>query len=804
MSSRAMVGNARFAALTLWLVGLALAQAAGTPAGDGAPPAPAPTVWLFDLGSAASPVWPGFAQVTPETAYSKERGYGWTTPGKALRAYVATNIDALAIDDISGVGNATSEFRIDVPNGDYALWVLTGAMGNIWRLRYLRRPHELLVQGKGAATVDYGEEGLFRVANYDWRAGDDLWTEFIEPRFRWLRVETSVTAGTLTLGFRQAVDFPVNAVVLAARAVASRVDEQLTHVDAARRQAFHGLWREERPPSAAPQELSSAERQRGYVLAEAHCSDDLTPWSAPASEASRARIELFATPGEQEQFSFAVYAQRDLEEVTFTLSEARGDAGTLPAAAFTPGLVQFAPWHAGRRDAPAYAIQECLVLPLRPTFVGRDTCKRFWVTLDTPAEAAPGEYRGTIEVTARNAPPARLELAVRVIPVKLDTPPVERFMYFGTLYILGKAYLPDFDEARYWDAIRTEVRFMRDNQYCRAECILPHGTNSLTMEDGKVVGVDLRDTGRLMQILREEKAWPRDHTMICRTCPLNVLFGGHFSRPDNPGVQFIPSAEGRENYKRAVTIINERAKKEGWPEIAFECLGEFTNFGESGRTFAVEVHTILRDLGVSNTLRGNGPSDMAPIEQGLVKYPQPNWAMMYPEQLEVMRRTGKRLWAYNFSRSRFSLGWFCWKHGITRASYEPGVYANGQPGNLFETETMFPMGLPLSLTQIAPTVWLKRLVQGAVDYEYLYTLDRRLAAAEESGNAQAAGIAQEARLWLDRKLADIPAGSTYVRGDPRTDQDVQGRFWPVHDLDRYRWQMAQFMLRLQQATGSKP
>ena len=178
--------------------------------------------------------------------------------------------------------------------------------------------------------------------------------------------------------------------------------------------------------------------------------------------------------------------------------------------------------------------------------------------------------------------------------------------------------------------------------------------------------------------------------------------------------------------------------------------------------------------------------------------------MMYPEQLEVMRRTGQRLWAYNFSRSRFSLGWFCWKHGITRASYESGVYANGQPGNLFETETMFPMGLPLSLTQIAPTVWLKRLVQGAVDYEYLYTLDRRLAAAEESGNAQAAGIAQEARLWLDRKLADIPAGSTYVRGDPRTDQDVQGRFWPVHDLDRYRWQMAQFMLRLQQATGSKP
>ena len=130
--------------------------------------------------------------------------------------------------------------------------------------------------------------------------------------------------------------------------------------------------------------------------------------------------------------------------------------------------------------------------------------------------------------------------------------------------------------------------------------------------------MDLRDTGRLMQILREEKAWPRDHTMICRTCPLNVLFGGHFSRPDNPGVQFIPSAEGRENYKRAVTIINERAKKEGWPEIAFECLGEFTNFGESGR---MAVGSTISATSASATLPAAMALRHGPDRQGLVKYP---------------------------------------------------------------------------------------------------------------------------------------------------------------------------------------
>ena len=781
-----------------WLAAIAIALATSGPAR-----AADANVWLFDMGSKTSPVRPGFAQVTAEAAYTPEQGYGWTTDTKRLRAYVATNIDALAVDDVSGVLNRTGQFRVDVPNGEYTIWVLTGAMGNIWRLRYMRRPHDLLVQGEVAATVDYGEDGLFRVAGYDWAPADDLWAEFIEPRFRWLRTDATVAEGKLTLSFSSALDFPVNAVVVAAREIAGRVQVELDSIDGLRREAFHGLWQERRPEPGPPVEVSTTERQRGYVAAEVHCSDDTNPWSRPGSEASRERLQLLATPGAQEQASFAVFALRDLEEVTFSLSEMRSEAGKLPTAAFRLGLVQFAPWHAGRRDAPTYAIRECLILPLRPTFIGANTCKRFWITLDTPDDAAPGVYRGRIDISARNAPPASLELAVRVVPVRLETPPVERYMYFGTMYYLGKAYLPDFEEERYWQAIRAEVRFMRDNQYCRAECIIPRGSAAVKIKDGHVVDVDMRDTARLMKILREEDAWPRDDTMICRTGGLNLRFGGHFHRPDNPTVAFIPEGEGRERYAEAIRLIDQRAKAEGWPEVAFECLGEFSNFRESGKTFAIEVHTLLHELGVSNTVRGNGPSDMAAIELGLVKYPQPNWAMMFPEQLEVMRRTGKRLWAYNFSRSRFSLGWFCWRHGITRASYESGVYANGQPGNVFEIGTMFPMGLPTSMTTIEPTLWLKRLVQGAVDYEYLYTLDARMAEAEKSGKRGALRIARKAKAWLDEKLADIPAGSTYVRGDPRNDQDVQGTFWPVHDLDRYRWQAAQFIMDIEQALGGK-
>lgn len=756
----------------------------------------AANVWLFDMGSAESPVWPGFARITPDSSYAADRGVGWVTPAADLRAYAAENLDALAIDVVKGARANTVSFRVDVPNGDYTVWVLTGQMGNIWQLRYLREPHDLLLQDQVVEKIAPPEDELFRTANYDWRLGDDIFGTFIAPRFTWLRHDAAVTDGKLVIGFSQAISFPVAAIVIAERGVAERVAGQLKAIEAERREAFNQFWRESEPPPDPPAPVSEAERQRGYILAETHCSNDLQPWSQPEPADSREQIELFAIPGEQEQMSCAVYAQRDLQEVQFQLSELKSEAGkVLPASALRPGLVQFLPWQTERQQ---YALRECLILPPRPTFIGEGTCKRFWVTLTTPAEAVPGVYTGRINVSALNAPPASLKLRVRVLPLKLKTPPVERFMYFGTMYYLAKAYLPSFDAQKYWEAMRTEVRFMRDNQFCRAEAIL--NPDEIKMDGDKIADITLSDTTRLMDIIRAEQALPRDNAMTCRADFLVLKLGGRYPRGDRD-IRFVPTEQARQEFIRGVKMINDRAKAAGWPEVAFEALGEYTNFGEAGAQFGLVVHSAFREADVSNTLRGNGASDMAPILKGLVLYPQPNPAMMKTEWLDFMKKNSKRLWAYNFARSRFAMGWFCLKHGITRASYESGVYANGQPGNVFEIDSEFPMALPTSMTTIEPTVWLKRLVQGAVDYEVLSNLDERIKQAQQSGKPAAVKVATEARGWLDKKLAELPNAIDYVTWDPRLDHDVQGQEWPVRDLDKYRWQAADYLMRLGQATG---
>ena len=112
---------------------------------------------------------------------------------------------------------------------------------------------------------------------------------------------------------------------------------------------------------------------------------------------------------------------------------------------------------------------------------------------------------------------------------------------------------------------------------------------------------------------------------------------------------------------------------------------------------------------------------------------------------------------------------------------------------------MFPMACPQDDYDRADRV-AQAPVQGAVDYG-IWNLDRLIQRARASNNAEAKRLADEAQAWLDEKLDDIPAGSTYVRGDPRSDQDVQGKFWPVHDLDRYRWKMAEYVMALERTGG---
>lgn len=76
----------------------------------------------FDFGTEESAVNEGYLQVTSNTAYSTESGYGFTDTSKV------TSLDRASSDPLKSDFISTTEttFNVDLPNGDYSITIISG------------------------------------------------------------------------------------------------------------------------------------------------------------------------------------------------------------------------------------------------------------------------------------------------------------------------------------------------------------------------------------------------------------------------------------------------------------------------------------------------------------------------------------------------------------------------------------------------------------------------------------------------------------------------------------------------------
>ncbi len=67
---------------------------------------------------------------------------------------------------------------------------------------------------------------------------------------------------------------------------------------------------------------------------------------------------------------------------------------------------------------------------LQPVRIPRQHAKQFWITIHVPAEAKAGSYTGTITVAPETGRSEKIELAVQVLPFKLDPNPLDSSIYY--------------------------------------------------------------------------------------------------------------------------------------------------------------------------------------------------------------------------------------------------------------------------------------------------------------------------------------------------------------------------------------
>ncbi|HVK21599.1 MAG TPA: ThuA domain-containing protein [Actinokineospora sp.] len=85
---------------------------------------PATVTKAIDAGSATSPLFGGYARLSPATAYADAAGFGWTGTNTGLSDRDRGAPDALRRDFVTAQSPAT--LRLKVPAGTHTVWVLRG------------------------------------------------------------------------------------------------------------------------------------------------------------------------------------------------------------------------------------------------------------------------------------------------------------------------------------------------------------------------------------------------------------------------------------------------------------------------------------------------------------------------------------------------------------------------------------------------------------------------------------------------------------------------------------------------------
>ena len=184
------------------------------------------------------------------------------------------------------------------------------------------------------------------------------------------------------------------------------------------------------------------------------------PHELSAHALAGSTMRITACPGEYEPASFVIHAHKPLANVRVTCSDLKGDAGAIPASAVDLRIVkvwyQSGTWLYVRKDKPLLTPELLLkddslvridtekkanilkmakdamrdTATLQPFGVPAETVKQCWVTVQVPAEAKAGSYRGVITVQPEDEDAIAIPVQLRVLPFELDEPNLICSMYY--------------------------------------------------------------------------------------------------------------------------------------------------------------------------------------------------------------------------------------------------------------------------------------------------------------------------------------------------------------------------------------
>ncbi|MCL4206971.1 MAG: hypothetical protein KJ000_31195 [Pirellulaceae bacterium] len=758
------------------------------------PTTPAPgQIHRFDMGTAESALRDGFTRVTAQSLYSSEAGFGWQSAdglrehdrhysreweynesrGSTQPPPIYTN--EITCDSI--YDTRKNSFLLDLPAGDYRLWVLCGRSAGS-----AQDYHDFDLGVRGTVTTTTVKiPGPYRFERRELAVrhpGGQLALE-IEPRTTWLLAALVVFPASEAKSVRsdwldaleQEIDFlpPDEAAKW----------QKTEHVD-------------DRPMP----ELSDADRERGYALFARHWSEVIYPNTVPRGEELKPELAAFATPGEYEPLTVTVHPLRDLQGAELVAGELRSDSAVIPAGNLEIRSLRNMLVRPNYSTYYHYHVAPDVLERHEPMDLKQGENQRFWITVRVPDDAAPGIYEGRLTFRAADAGTAEVPLRLRVLPFRLKKDPD---------LIYGMYYRDPLSSVDPRNTPEANAYFQRKAEWERQDMVA-HGMNS---HISSVSGLERDAQGNWTmngeeterRIALSRRYGLADKPLVV-SLPVSYWYGRLVDRRGTGSHLRLVGSDVPESFfdevRKMVEAVEREKPKYRWPELLYYPIDE-PSTSEASVQFMVGVLRAIKQLPGVRTYVTADPTH----EQFGPMWPYVDvWCCQpFVWDHDTIRRLSREknveFWCYPNHISgendhtpvrgaRMTWGFGFWRSGFRTlipwiyqsSSGDPWNYLDGSSMDFFNRST--PEGEPIPVT-----LW-EAYREGIDDGRYVYTLQQAIARAKQRGG-QAAERAAEAQRELAYVWDAIQVLEKYKHDD----------LWSGEAFDAYRWLLATQIMALQ-------
>jgi len=533
--------------------------------------------------------------------------------------------------------------------------------------------------------------------------------------------------------------------------------------------------------------LTDSEKARGYRLFHRPITECVYPNTRPLSHERLEALVAFATPGEFEPVTFALYPVRSLQNLKVRVSSLTTASGTIPASRIEVRLATF--WNVGY---PAYTtlntyrrVPELLErVTVHSSSVGE--CQWYWLTVHVPDAAKPGLYQGKITLWDDGFGQAvEIPLALRVLGFPLQKDPRKHFSTY--FYARNRALYQGRDEAFIRQAADKDYQAMVDYGLD----MLP--TLYLSCEDGKrIVLAQAEELDRMLAVGLKGPAPVTADNVIARIYRDTPPGGKH---ENHWRVNPLPPPAFYERITELFRAFEMERKAKGWPE--FVCC-PIDEVDASCKEFGVKVYAAVKAADIrtyaTKDPQGADAADYAPhldvwcsqpysmpydriVAQNRFEYwCYPNHNAGEIKDRRTMCKGGRMTYGFGLWRSGYTtlIPWhWCWPSEPDPFDYLRGRFSGC--GQRVDDDG-----------DVIPAVYWACFREGYDDARYLYTLQQAIVQREGSKDPACQTAVSEGRRLLQETWDAIRVQPRYLADG----------MWPSEEFDAIRWCLAAQTARL--------